>query len=75
MELYNSTITGADGEARRTAIPRCWGYEPSRAWKDLGQNELVLTRDAAYELGGGSNPGLELHLRHDGRERLSLRTG
>lgn len=26
------------------------------AWTDSGQNELVLTRDAAYELGGGNAP-------------------
>lgn len=55
MELYNSTIRELT-EKLGGLRPQVWGYEPSRAWKDLGQNELVLTRDAAYELGGGSNP-------------------
>ena len=55
MELYNSTIRELM-EKLGGYKTQSWAYEPARAWKDLGQNELVLTRDAAFELGGGSNP-------------------
>ncbi len=55
MELYNSTIRELT-EKLGGYKTQSWGYEPAKAWKDLGQNELVLTRDAAFELGGGSNP-------------------
>ena len=52
MELYNSTIRELT-EKLGGLKTQSWAYEPGRAWKDLGQNELVLGRDAAYELGGG----------------------
>ena len=55
MELYDSTIR--ELSRRIDALgPTAWPYEPGRAWADNGQNELVLTRDAAYELGGGNLP-------------------
>ena len=31
--------------------PRVWEYKPGDAWKDIGSSELVLQKDAAYELG------------------------
>ena len=31
--------------------PRVWEYSPGDAWKDIGSSELVLQKDAAYELG------------------------
>ena len=50
MELYNSLIrdtrTLFEGKTART-----WAGEPRDAWKDLGASELVLQRDAAFELG------------------------
>lgn len=55
MELYHSVIA----EARALlsdAEPRRWDYDPARAWRDLGTSELVMLRDAAFEL-GGSNTG------------------
>lgn len=55
MELYNSTIKEVS-ELLAASSPKSWGYEEARAWKDVGSNELVLGRDAAYELGGGANP-------------------
>lgn len=55
MELYDSTIREIK-ERIDGGSPRRWGYEPERAWADNGANELVLTRDAAYELGGGNLP-------------------
>ena len=55
MELYDSTIRAIKSHIDGCA-PKSWGYEPGRAWRDNGQNELVLTRDAAYELGGSNLP-------------------
>ena len=55
MELYDSIIT----EARsllRGAEPRRWGYDEALAWRDVGESELVMQRDAAFELGGGGCP-------------------
>lgn len=37
-----------------SSAPRRYGYQPGRAWPDSGEFELVMLRDAAYELGGGS---------------------
>ena len=56
MELYDSTIREIRGCIENGRTPSYWGYEPERAWADTGQNELVLTRDAAYELGGSNLP-------------------
>ena len=50
MKLYDksiSTITGLLGEKADGSYP----YDPSSAWPDNGHQELVLLRDAAYELG------------------------
>lgn len=55
MELYNSTIHELK-ERIEARAPKSWGYEPGKTWKDNGANELVLTRDAAYELGGSNLP-------------------
>lgn len=50
MELYNSLISEAkalfDGQN-----PKVWDYSPRDCWKDVGSSELVLQKDAAYELG------------------------
>lgn len=50
MELYNSLISEAkalfDGQS-----PKVWDYDPRDCWKDVGSSELVLQKDAAYELG------------------------
>ena len=55
MELYNPIIA-----ATRTllagAAPRQWDYDPAKAWRDTGESELVMLRDAAFELGGSGCP-------------------
>ena len=51
MELYHSIITGTRA-LLSGAEPRRWDYDPANAWRDLGESELVMLRDAAYELGG-----------------------
>ena len=55
MELYDSTIREILGRVEANS-PRSWPYEPGGAWPDNGANELVLGRDAAFELGGGNLP-------------------
>lgn len=51
MELYNELIRETSALLPETV--RRWDYDPAAAWEDAGHNELVLLRDAAYELGGG----------------------
>jgi CO dehydrogenase/acetyl-CoA synthase beta subunit len=38
--------------------PRRWAYKAETAWKETDANELLLQRDAAFELGGGRLPAL-----------------
>ena len=54
MELYNSIIEQA-GRLGGASAPRRYAYDPARAWPDTGEFELVMLRDAAFELGGGSH--------------------
>ena len=50
MELYNSLIkdTKAFFDGKN---PQRWSYNERDCWTDLGSRELVLQKDAAYELG------------------------
>lgn len=50
MDLYNSFIQ--DTEVMLGAPRAKWAYAERNAWKDAGESELVLMRDAAFELGG-----------------------
>ena len=50
MELYNSLIKESNSLLEK-GKPRVWEYRPGDAWKDIGSSELVLQKDAAYELG------------------------
>lgn len=53
MELYNSIIRGVE-ELVGSSTPRQYPYDPALAWEDTGAFELVMLRDAAYELGGSN---------------------
>ena len=53
MELYDSFIR--ETTDLLGAPTQKWAYKERDAWKDNGESELVLLRDAAYELGGGAN--------------------
>ena len=57
MELYNSIIDKVDGMLGNTA-PKRYDYNPNRTWEDVGGNQLVMMREAAYELGGDSKPAV-----------------
>ena len=50
MELYNSLIRDSLGLLEK-GTPKSWDYDPRGGWKDIGSSELVLQKDAAYELG------------------------
>ena len=50
MELYNSLIKESNSLLEK-GRPRVWEYRPGDAWKDIGSSELVLQKEAAYELG------------------------
>ena len=50
MELFNSLIRDTQALLDKGA-PKVWTYRPGDEWKDIGNSELVLQKDAAYELG------------------------
>ena len=50
MELFNGLIKETLGLLDKGS-PKAWEYRPGSEWTDLGQSELVLQKDAAYELG------------------------
>ena len=50
MELYDSLIRDTLAFLDKGS-PRVWDYREQDCWKDLGSSELVLQKDAAYELG------------------------
>ena len=52
MELYNAIIEQA-GRLGGSSAPKRYAYDPARAWPDTGEFELVMLREAAFELGGG----------------------
>lgn len=54
MELYNALIRAS--RAQLTGTPRRWDYSAIDAWTNNGESELVMLRDAAFELGGSGNP-------------------
>ena len=57
MELYNAMLRRVEGLAG-SATPRRFDYDPANAWEDTGAFELVMLRDAAFELGGGDKPAV-----------------
>ncbi len=57
MELYNELIRETEGLLEGKPFRR-WDYEAGMSWPDTGESELVLMRDAAYELGGGGKPAV-----------------
>ena len=57
MELYNSIIEKVDG-LLGASEPRRYTYDPGNCWEDVGGNQLVMMREAAYELGGDGKPAV-----------------
>ena len=50
MELYNSLIKDSRALLEKGS-PRVWDYKSGDEWIDIGSSELVLQKDAAFELG------------------------
>lgn len=50
MELYNSLIKDTCAQLEGLSA-KTWEFSPAGCWKDTGASELVLQRDAAYEMG------------------------
>ena len=50
MELYNSLINDTRAQLEGLSA-KVWDYAPSDCWADTGASELVLQRDAVYEMG------------------------
>lgn len=57
MELYNGTIRTTEELLRGSSVKK-WAYAPADCWQDAGANELVMQREAAFELGGGGKPAV-----------------
>ena len=57
MELYDPLIEKAE-RLFGSSVPKKFAYDPSRAWDDAGGNQLVMMREAAYELGGDNKPAV-----------------
>ncbi len=60
MELYNSTIS--EIEALLPENGSIWDYDSAKCWRDKGSSELVLQKDAAYELGASGKGSANLML-------------
>ncbi len=50
MELFNSLIQDSYTYLEKSQ-PKVWNYTESDCWTDIGSSELVLQKDAAFELG------------------------
>lgn len=50
MELFNSLIHDTRALLEK-GNPKVWDYSERECWTDIGSSELVLQKDAAYELG------------------------
>ena len=57
MELYN-TIIEKIGGMLGSAEPKRYSYDPAKCWEDVGGNQLVMMKEAAYELGGDNKPAV-----------------
>ena len=61
MELYNSLIKD-EKELLPDVKSGDWAYNPADCWADIGSSELVLQKEAAYELGAGGKGSANLVL-------------
>ena len=60
MEIFNSCIS--ELEKTLSAAPvRRWDYDPGQCWETTDRSELIMLREAAFELGGSGKPALSYH--------------
>ena len=60
MDLYNSTIKEVNSILPQGG--KQWDYDENDCWKDVGSAELVLQKDAAFELGASGKGSANLVL-------------
>ena len=53
MELFNGCIHETE-ELLSGSSAKKWTYDPAACWAETSRNELVMLREAAYELGGSA---------------------
>ena len=53
MELFNGCIHETE-ELLRSSSAKKWAYDPTACWPETSRNELIMLREAAYELGGSA---------------------
>ena len=58
MDLYNSLIKETR-ELTDKLEAKVWDYDPRAAWPSHSSSELVLQKDAAYELGASGKVELK----------------
>lgn len=59
MNLFDDMIKDILEQLNRLSAPEnARQAKPQRPWKDAGEHHMILGREAAYELGGGSTLGL-----------------
>lgn len=60
MEIFNNCIS--DVEKILSGIPALqWDYDPTQCWETTDRSELIMLREAAFELGGSGKPALSFH--------------
>ena len=57
MELYDSIIKKVN-DLLGSSQPKRYEYNPNKCWEDVGGNQLVMMKEAAYELGGDNKPAV-----------------
>lgn len=57
MELYNSIIEKVN-TLLSSSQPKRYEYNPDKCWEDVGGNQLIMMKEAAYELGGDNKPAV-----------------
>ena len=53
MELYDEIIRNTR-EYLSAYTPRCYPYDEKKCWEETASGEMIMLRDAAFELGGGN---------------------
>ena len=70
MELYDPLISETQ-ELLEGKSFQSWDFDSLRPWKDVGSSELVLQRDAAYEMGAQGKGSANYVLFTSSRELVS----
>ena len=63
MKLYDKIINETLDELEASPIAEeSYPYDEAAAWKDAGNSEFIMQRDAALEIGGGGEPSVNYTL-------------